>query len=71
MSHTRSKIKNPIPIRFRIYLSLFVIVIIGGVIGMMVIEQLSPVDALYFVIVTLATVGYGDIHPLSPTGKLL
>jgi len=29
------------------------------------------VDALYFNVVTIATVGYGDIHPDTQTGKLL
>ena len=37
---------------------------------MMAIEHLTPVDSFYFIIVTLATVGYGDIHPLTPVGKL-
>jgi len=61
---------NPIPVRLRIYLSILFVVIIAGITGMMVIEQLSPVDSFYFIIVTLATVGYGDIHPLTPFGKL-
>jgi voltage-gated potassium channel len=64
------RMMNPIPIRLRIYLSILFIVIVAGITGMMVIEQLSPVDSLYFVVVTLATVGYGDIHPLTPLGKL-
>jgi voltage-gated potassium channel len=62
---------EPIPLRLRIYLSIFLVVVLGGVTGMMAIEHLSPVDAVYFMVVTLATVGYGDIHPLSPAGKLL
>jgi len=62
---------EPIPLRLRIYLIVFLIVALGGVIGMMAIEHLSPLDAFYFMVVTLATVGYGDIHPLSPVGKLL
>jgi hypothetical protein len=61
---------NPIPARLRIYLSVLFIVIIGGIIGMIAIEHLTPVDSFYFIIVTLATVGYGDIHPLTPLGKL-
>jgi hypothetical protein len=61
---------NPIPVRLRVYLSILLIVILGGIIGMMAIEHLSLLDAFYFIIVTLSTVGYGDIHPLTPLGKL-
>ncbi|MGI9607833.1 MAG: potassium channel family protein [Acidimicrobiales bacterium] len=34
------------------------------------VEDLSWVDALYFTIVTLTTVGYGDIAPETTAGKL-
>lgn len=37
----------------------------------MILEELSPVDAFYFSIVTVATVGYGDIHPTTQAGKVL
>ena len=33
-------------------------------------EKLSWLDAYYFSVVTLATVGYGDIVPKTPFGKL-
>ena len=33
-------------------------------------ESLSWVDSFYFTIVTLTTVGYGDISPQTPTGKV-
>jgi len=42
-----------------------------GTLGFMVAEGLSLEDAFYFSIVTIATVGYGDIHPASPAGKFL
>ncbi|MHB8164142.1 MAG: potassium channel family protein [Methanoregula sp.] len=62
---------EPIPLRLRIYLTIFLIVVLGGAIGMMAVEHLSPVDAFYFIVVTLTTVGYGDIYPLTTVGKLL
>jgi hypothetical protein len=37
----------------------------------MFIEKLSLVDSIYFSVVTMATVGYGDIHPQSTVGKIL
>jgi len=57
--------------RMRIYLIILFCVLAVGMIGLMVIEHLSPLDAFYFLIVTIATVGYGDIHPLTPVGKIL
>ena len=60
-----------ISFRFRIYLVTLAMVLILGMIGLMIIEGYSPLDAFYFIIVTIATVGYGDIHPLTPLGKVL
>jgi hypothetical protein len=61
----------PVSFRMRIYLALFFAVITGGLLGLMLIEGFSPLDAFYFLIVTIATVGYGDIHPVSVYGKIL
>ncbi|MDH4263997.1 MAG: potassium channel family protein [Deltaproteobacteria bacterium] len=33
-------------------------------------EDRSLTDAFYFIIVTIATVGYGDVHPGTPSGKV-
>jgi len=49
---------------------LFAVVVLGTL-SFTIIEKLSPVDAFYFTIVTIATVGYGDIHPMTQIGKLL
>jgi voltage-gated potassium channel len=34
------------------------------------VEGWSPLDCLYFSVTTIATVGYGDITPQTPLGKL-
>jgi hypothetical protein len=41
-----------------------------GTVAYMAIEGWTAVDALYFSVVTLATVGFGDLHPTTDVGKL-
>lgn len=41
-----------------------------GVIFYHFVEKLSFIDALYLSVITLATVGYGDITPQTDVGKL-
>jgi voltage-gated potassium channel len=48
-----------------------VAVMVLGTLGFMIVERISLTDAFYFSIVTIATVGYGDIHPATPAGKVL
>lgn len=57
--------------RLKCYLSIFVAVLLVGTLGFMLIEKHSLADSLYFTIVTIATVGFGDISPVTPLGKAL
>ena len=41
-----------------------------GTVGYVLVEELSWLDALYMTVITMSTVGYGEIVPLSPTGKI-
>ena len=56
--------------RLRLYLFIFAALLFVGSLGFMYLENLSFVDSIYFAIVTMATVGYGDIHPQSNAGKI-
>lgn len=58
-------------IPLKIHLVVFTVLLSVGTIGFMLIEKFSLTDAIYFSIVTMATVGYGDIHPQSEIGKIL
>ena len=49
---------------------LFVLVFIYGVAGFMVVEDWSFIDALYMTVLTLSTVAYGEVHPLSTGGEV-
>ncbi len=53
------------------YLGLLASIVVIGVIGFVMLEGFSPFDAFYFTIVTIATVGYGDMYPVTVWGKLL
>jgi len=57
--------------RLRIFLVIMIFIIAIGTIGFMLTEGLSIEDSFYFSIVTVATVGYGDISPVTAAGKLL
>jgi voltage-gated potassium channel len=41
-----------------------------GTLGYVVIEGWSVLDAVYMTVTTMATVGFGEIHPLSPNGRM-
>ncbi|MBN2466642.1 MAG: two pore domain potassium channel family protein [Deltaproteobacteria bacterium] len=61
---------NKLRFRLRILLFLLAAVMLAGSIGFMITENLSLTDAVYFSIVTIATVGYGDIYPATAAGKI-
>ncbi|MGZ3865253.1 MAG: potassium channel family protein [Bacteroidia bacterium] len=51
-------------------LYLIIAVTIVGTIGYNVLCGYSPLDAFYMTIITIATVGYGEVHPLDDTGRV-
>jgi hypothetical protein len=55
---------------FRATLVLLLGLLVAGTLVYPLLEGWSFVDSLYFSVVTLATVGYGDIHPVTDLGKL-
>ncbi len=58
------------PIRhLRISLFILVGVVALGTLGYSLIEGWPPFDSLYMTIITLATVGFQEVHALSPEGK--
>ena len=46
------------------------IAIVIGVFGFILIEHYSFLDALYMTVITVAAVGFQEVHPLSPGGKV-
>ena len=49
---------------------LIAVTLATGTIGFCVIEGYSPFDAFYMTLITITTVGYAEIHPLSQAGRI-
>ena len=56
--------------RLYIALILLVVVIIVGVLGFRFFSDYSWVDALYMTVITMSTVGFGEVAPLDDNAKL-
>jgi voltage-gated potassium channel len=55
---------------FFISILLSILLILSGTVGYVIIEGWNTLDSLYMTVITLATVGYQEVHPLSDTGHL-
>ncbi len=54
----------------RFSIAILVLVIGCGTVGYSLIEGWTPFDSLYMTVITLATVGFKEVHDLSPEGKI-
>lgn len=73
LSHLSRRIRNMLadPVRgLEISLLLLLALVGGGTLGYMWLEDMEPVDALYMTIITITTVGFGEVTPLSTTGRM-
>lgn len=62
---------NAVRLRLRISLGIMIFVLVLGTFVFTVLEKRPFFDALYFSVVTMATVGYGDIIPVTRAGRIL
>jgi voltage-gated potassium channel len=56
--------------RFTITLVTLIGLLIIGVSGYRLLEGMNFIDALYMTITTITTVGFGEVQPLSPVGRV-
>ncbi len=56
--------------RFALAVSLVAVMTVIGAIGYRLIEHMSILDSFYMSIITISTVGFGEVKPLSPAGRL-
>jgi len=59
-------------IKKKLFLAVFMIatLFVAGVAGYVLVEGWTVFDAIYMTVITVATVGYGEVHPLSPYGRV-
>jgi len=58
------------PITLVLWFSIILLIIVVGVVGFMMTEHYEFLDALYMTVITIATIGYHEVKPLSTNGKI-
>ena len=65
---------NPLIKLFRSKIStaiiLLVLLLFTGIVGFKIISDYSWIDALYMTVITITTVGFGEVQPLDPQAKI-
>lgn len=56
--------------RIRLAIVLIILVILSGIVGFRFLYDYTWVDALYMTIITISTVGYGEVQPMGAYGKI-
>ncbi len=71
MAGIKTKLPDNKDLDYYILLSLAITVVTVGTVVFHQLEKWSWIDSFYFTIITLATIGYGDLVPTTPVGKLV
>ncbi len=69
MPSMREVLRNPL-LRLRLALVVGLALLAGGTLGYMGLEHYNPLDALFMTVITLSSVGYGEVNPLDPAGEI-
>ena len=69
MHRVRMSLVDPVR-QFQASLALLVVVIVVGTVGYHLIERLRWLDAAYMTVITVATVGFGEVRPLTDAGHV-
>jgi voltage-gated potassium channel len=56
--------------RFIFIISALLVTQLGGTLGFILIEHYPVFDAFYMTLITISTVGYAEVHPLSYAGRI-
>ena len=53
-----------------VVVTLAVFLVLLGTAGYMLIEDWAVLDSIYMTVITLSTIGYGEVNPVSPAGRI-
>ena len=70
MEVTITAFKRKVVVRALQILAGLIVVLAYGTLGFMVIEKMPAFDAFYMTVITMTTVGYGEIYPLHQEGRI-
>lgn len=56
--------------KFYYFIFLLVVITVAGTVGFMIVEKWNFVDSFYMTVITISTVGYGEVNELSLYGRL-
>ncbi len=56
--------------QFRALVVILASIVLSGTVFYTVMEKWSIIDSMYFSIMTIATIGYGDLAPTTPLSKI-
>jgi voltage-gated potassium channel len=65
-----TKIKSTLYKKLLLPLIILIAILIGGFFGYIYIEGFSPVESIYMLVITFATIGFTEVHELSETGRV-
>lgn len=54
-----------------VFFLVMIIIIFLGTVGFSIVENWNWLDSLYMTLITVTTVGFGEVHPLSENGRII